>query len=183
LDRETQSGDPITLEEYGAHFCPYGMVGEKLWVREHWMACEVQGQGIGAQFVVFDDEWDGNEPRPKELRRTDGHFKWGSHAAFHLPRWASRITLELEAVLVQRVQSISEADARAEGIQEFDFPIPPNPPDQVQRMYGISGYFPQTETTAVKAYRNLWQGINGKRPGCEWSANPWIFALTVRVVV
>lgn len=172
LDRETRSGDPITLEEYGVHFCPYGVVGSQLWVREHWMACEVKGQGIGAQFVVFDDEWDGNEPKPKELRPTYSQFKWGSHAAFHLPRYASRITLELEGVRVERVQDITAADVLAEGVTF---------PGRTQ-LLAIAPIVPASDLAHLRgAYGALWDAINKKR-GYSFEANPYVFALTVRVI-
>jgi hypothetical protein len=77
--------------------------------------------------------------------------------SIHMPRWASRLTLEVTEVRVQRVQEISEEDAEAEG--------------RTMRDYGTGGpgYFPHT-----------WDAINGKRPGCSWKENPWVWCLTFR---
>lgn len=79
--------------------------------------------------------------------------------SIHMPRWASRITLEVTSVRVERLQDISEADALAEGVNAH------------QDHHGrptTSIYSP------VQAYRDLWEQING--PG-SWDANPWVWAV------
>jgi hypothetical protein len=75
----------------------------------------------------------------------------------HMPRWASRITLEITEVRVQRLQDISDEDALAEGI----YPT----------MTGL--YL----TSAVAAYETLWESINGSD---SWADNPWVWALTFK---
>ncbi len=86
-----------------------------------------------------------------------------------MPRWASRITLELTGVRVERLQDISEADAMAEGITEF-----------------IGGWWSEhaAEDRAIQAgatpqegYRYLWEQINGPD---SWEANPWVWVLEFR---
>ena len=76
-----------------------------------------------------------------------------------MPRWASRITLEITNIRVERLQSITEADAQAEGVK---WPNPEVPE------YGV------THPTCIDAFRGLWESING--PG-SWKANPWVWVV------
>ena len=79
--------------------CPYGVPGDRLWVREAWRLPD--GAPKGWVDYRADDTRDG--------------FKW--KPSIHMPRWASRITLEVTDVRVERLQDISEADAMAEGVR------------------------------------------------------------------
>lgn len=117
--------------------CPYGQPGDRLWVREAWARTRV----FGAEMVVY-REGD---------NRTDYGGPW--KPSIHMPRWASRITLEITSVRVERLQDISEADAIAEGV----YTDPASP--------------------AYDAYAQLWDEING--PG-SWAANPWVWVLEFR---
>jgi hypothetical protein len=92
-----------------------------------------------------------------------------------MPRWASRIDLELTAVRVERVQEISEEDARAEGV---DYYVPG------EGFVGPLGLETDPGFIGQGSYRMgleiLWDEINGKRPGCSWEANPWVWCLSFR---
>ena len=81
-----------------------------------------------------------------------------------MPRWASRITLIVTDVRVQRVQEISEDDAIAEGwpgpVTELGFPV----------------------AKPLNWYERLWDSINAKRPGCSWADNPFVAAISFRVI-
>lgn len=78
------------------------------------------------------------------------------------PRWASRITLEITEVRVQRLQEISEDDARAEGCRG---------------VHGVAGQMiPGPPLSAREDYERLWDTINGKR--APWSSNPWVWAIS-----
>jgi hypothetical protein len=107
--------------------------------------------------------------------------KW--RPSIHMPRIASRITLEITGVRVERLQAISEADACAEGvIREFLPPDPDNfhPPGS----YGyVPGHLPfpqgRIHVTAKEAYQDLWESING--PG-SWDANPWVWCIEFKRV-
>jgi hypothetical protein len=147
--------------------CPYGQPGDRLWVREAW------GQSARCRtlYRASEEEW----------RAVAKEEQWVSMPAWkpsiHMPRWASRITLELTDVRVERVQEISDDDCDAEGrppITEF----------------GTIGDLPVSEIEAearaiylrrCEWFPRLWDSINGPR-GYGWDANPWVWALTFRVL-
>lgn len=134
--------------------CPYGKPGDRLWVRETWMFSPV------GKFALVD------MPIPKSLpenwtvlyQSTGDNvikpLKW--KPGIHMPRWASRITLEVVSVRVEQLQDISEEDAIAEGVA---MPI------------GHCCY------SARESYHTLWESING--PG-SWEANPWLWCVEFR---
>lgn len=86
-----------------------------------------------------------------------------------MPRWASRITLEVTDVRVQRVQDISEEDARAEGMPEPYLGDNDPPHEEMATMIDRR-----------RQFRNLWNTLNAKR-GFGWDGNPWVVALTCTV--
>lgn len=133
--------------------CPYGQPGDRLWVREAWARDDEDGQLMYRADVGRDlcaDAW-----RP----------------SIHMPRWASRITLEVTAVRVERLQDISEADAQAEGV------IPKWEPGCSGRLMDAFGGF--SFRPAASAYAELWEQING--PGA-WDANPWVWVVEFKRV-
>jgi hypothetical protein len=160
-----------------ARHCPYGRVGDRLWVRETWRPQPATDRGYtpdsGDVWVtyaadgcerlfgdaVIGDAW----TMPMAAAR-------GNVPPIHMPRWASRLTLEITSVRVERLQSISEEDARAEGIAHTPF----------SAIGAQSGYGPSMRTTAVQAFAELWDEINGKR--APWSSNPWVWAISFRKV-
>ena len=85
-----------------------------------------------------------------------------------MPRWASRITLEIVEVRVQRLQDISEEDARAEGISA----------ESASQFVGHG--HPIDDTAWIIAYADLWNHINGKK--YPWSSNVWVWAITFKRV-
>lgn len=82
-----------------------------------------------------------------------------------MPRWASRITLEITGVRVERLQDISEADAKAEGVSDYNVITDP-----------VTG---EINRDAGEAFEALWSSINGAE---SWDANPWVWALTFKRV-
>jgi len=139
--------------------------GDRLWVREAWRT-----------HVAYEDlpprDMGGEEPIRYEA---DGYLEsWGwpfmdapgrLRQGMHMPRWASRLMLTVTDVRVQRVQEISEADARAEGVDQA------HEPDERRwehySPYGVS-------------FRALWDGLNANR-GYGWDTNPWICAISFDV--
>ncbi len=95
-----------------------------------------------------------------------GQFWHRARPSIHMPRWASRMTLTVTDVRVQRLQDISEADAVAEGVIHDSF-------GGWRGHEGTIGY-----PTAIWAYHHLWNSLHG--PGA-WDANPWVVALTFNV--
>jgi hypothetical protein len=154
--------------------CPYGRPGDRLWVRETWMP-DPPRDGTWPH-VAFD----GCKPRDMSLipegyrkaehclYRADGHA--GLHGwtpAIHMFRWASRITLEVTDVRIERLQDISEADVLAEGIQRWPLGFRVD-------VSGAPVHECRTFAVAQDAYRWLWEEING--PG-SWDANPWVWVV------
>lgn len=142
-------------------------IGDRLWCREAWRTA-----------AVYDDlsqsQLGGEEPLKYEVDgavdlhggRMDG--RWGRYRlARFMPRWASRLTLIVTDVRVQRLQDISEEDAWDEGIQP-----------QPSGLYR-AGYEEDTEhDTAVEAYADLWDHVHGEG---AWGQNPWVEAYTFTV--
>lgn len=140
--------------------CPYGQPGDRLWVREAWRApgsCDhLPPRSISdCEAVRF---------MADEVVGADPGFGKGRPGMF-MPRWASRITLEITAVRVERLQDISEADAIAEGLFQ----------DTAGRWTTYSATEAAKEhLSPVQAYRDLWEQINGTG---SWDANPWVWVL------
>jgi hypothetical protein len=146
---------------------PYGLIGDRLWVREtHWRYGQWVKNGktrAGKQkwkFQAMSKEVR-FEPQPKTSDRTV--CGWFRRPSIFLPKGTARITLEITDVRVQRVQEIGEEDAMAEGVDWEDHA-------------GLARF------TAKKLFHELWDSINSKRPGCAWSDNPWVWAITFRRV-
>lgn len=143
--------------------CPYGQPGDLLWVRENF-AWGSDFYGPARAFYQA-DHVDCRGPQSCE----DGFHKW--KPSIHMPRAASRLTLELTAVRVQRLRDISEEDAIAEGCGRSAAGLFCGAP---HKAHG----FPRQFNTAREAFRDLWESING--PG-SWAENPWVWALTFTV--
>lgn len=140
-------------------------VGDRLWVREKWRT-ESQvyddlspAQLCGGETILYDA--DGRWRDNKSVGR--------ARASMHMPRWASRTTLIVEAVRIKRLQDIGEVDAMAEGIRRLDGPL---------IHYGTDTDAPYA-TSAKGAYAILWNAINGEG---AWEENPWVIAYTYRVI-
>jgi hypothetical protein len=158
--------------------CPYGAPGDRLWVRETWQAWN--------RVSVEYDEW---EPITREARSGERWASWIElrgrpdsieyratsestgpwTPAIHMPRWASRITLEIAAVRVERLQVITEGDAIAEGLEVGPFP---GERPVTARVPGESVF---AEPRMV--YAHLWDTIHGEG---AWDANPWVWVVEFR---
>lgn len=158
--------------------CPYGVPGDRLWVREAFLPCN----GVGnthpvpiseATYVCFRD---GSQKFASGFyyqdRLGERAINWPVDAVWrpsiHMPRWASRITLEITEVRAERLQTISEADAIAEGAKEF-------PTGYVFEGTGYD-HAKLCHNSASIAYACLWDEINAKR-GHAWDGNPWVWVV------
>lgn len=148
--------------------CPYGQPGDRLWVRETWM--DLLGTGIErktgdyGRFAYAADTPPGSYG---DQCRKDYGLKW--RPSIYMPRAASRITLEVTGVRVERLNDISYEDALAEGVDDARKLVEPEcregeTADQLARRLR----WPQRE------YELLWEQING--PG-SWAANPWVWVV------
>lgn len=178
-------GDRDAYEVTDAYKCPYGKPGDLLWVREKWYAVEREGQGIGNQFIVFDDELDANEA---PLRSTNKLYRWGCHPSIHMPKEAARIWLQVTDVRVERLQDITETDAIAEGVQPYCEGVEKCPSQYCQRMgcQSAGEYYHYLRDlddfptfSAKESFESLWQSINGSE---SWQTNPWVWVVSFKVL-
>ena len=182
---EEYAGEPIfgaysADGEWGVR-CPYGAPGDRLWVREAWRPWFNE-----SEYAVVQYRADGATRKPEGLDVATGwHFAhecdyatdespWRS--PLFMPRWASRLTLEITDVRVQRLQEISEQDAEAEGIVRVDDIGDGN---TAPAYAGTDGSF-TNGWSAQSALARVWDAINGRR--FPWSANPWVWAVTFKRV-
>lgn len=143
--------------------CPYD--ADRLWVRETWrpVSASYEGECVRVRWAA-----DGGEATrvtsfstaERMLRVIDKYpSQW--RPSIYCERWASRLLLRVESIRVERLQDISEEDARAEGV---DWSHPPR-----EAAY---------DRHARDAFHRLWESINGERPGCSWEENPWVWVVT-----
>ncbi|MGX2089212.1 hypothetical protein [Xanthomonas axonopodis] len=160
----------------GRVHCPFGKIGDRLWVRETWMpgyyheadhedgpkvsliyAADNAESAVAAPSYELAEKWerefceDGDEPPP-----------W--RPSIHMPRWACRLVLEITAVRVERLQAISEADALAEGAMEW----------AGEQSTPIRDLNAGDERIAFKA---LWESTGG-----DWDADPWMWVIGFKQV-
>lgn len=140
--------------------CPYGQPGDRIWVREtfngFWLDDDViqeikDGVSLASELCDYKADYsDGSKPAE------------GWTPSIHMPRWASRILLEITDVRVERLNAISQADAIAEG-------APPSHPsiDCVSREYGFPDF-------SRSWFGQTWQHIYGEE---SWQANPWVWVI------
>ena len=167
----------------GLWTCPYGAPGDLLWVRETIQrfdkgTCDQNvwyragGNGGLDEHGVWNipDGVDPHQPWPVDRKGPGGGAAYNV-ASIHMPRWASRLTLEITDVRVERLPAISRADAIAEGLQR----LPASGRwvvEKGQQYAGLADHDPRL------VYSWLWEAING--PG-SWATNPWVWALTFKV--
>ncbi|WP_370977233.1 hypothetical protein [Enterobacter ludwigii] len=124
--------------------CPFGDVGDRIWVRETWAEAGASAQDLKlyrANYPAHVPTHYENVPPVEDVRWTP---------SIHMPRWASRILLEITDVRVEQLNDISEEDARSEG---------------------ISG---SSARDVKEAYAALWRSIYGSD---SWRANPWVWVI------
>ncbi|NNB67620.1 hypothetical protein [Pseudomonas fluorescens] len=170
--------------------CPYGKPGERLWVRETWSDVNLQGApGIAyradgdvrdlmedASFLDEDGAFNYDDPRSKPyhfacwsedlLGGKEGRWR----PSIHIPRWASRILVEITAVRVERLQDISEDQAKSEGVRLYT--------DHAElgewwHVDGIDTY----SADPRKSFELLWSSVGG-----DWVANPWVWVVEFKRV-
>ncbi|HAU5660028.1 morphogenetic protein [Citrobacter sp. Cf140] len=163
------SDDRETNRNFAHVKCPHGKPGDRIWVRETFQGplfdfdqmdayCKDSAPFEKAQFCVYKAD---GKPAPEFFDADDNlHCCW--RPSIHMPRWASRILLEIIDIRVERLNTISQADAIAEG-------APPSHPsiDSVSREYGFPDF-------SRSWFGQTWQHIYGEE---SWQANPWVWVL------
>lgn len=159
--RSAADGGP--LEPANPLACSYGQPGDRLWVRETWCRKWDDERGF------LDECW--YRASNPDVVSVDAMEKSPWKPSIHMPRWASRILLEITDVRVERLQDISEADARAEGIECMA-----GDPE-----CGYRNYLDKTSQdwtlSPRESFQSLWESINGP---ASWSANPCVWPLDLR---
>ncbi|HCT5600666.1 TPA: hypothetical protein OT144_004620 [Klebsiella oxytoca] len=165
------------------HPCPFGAVGDRIWVREAYRfpasLDDVSPTGVGEMAVAtgyrkpwaptfyestgtFSDGWKGFETPPK----VSGAGKL--RPSIHMPRWASRILLEITDVRVERLNSISQEDAQAEGMDLTGWRPTYSDPDSGGDTW-----------TPYDNFAHLWESIYGEE---SWKANSWVWVISFKRV-
>ncbi len=156
--------------DHGCKF-PYGRVGDRLWVKETWSPDHA---AFYPNFpTVFrangEMEIEGGKVFSPEVKAWHP-FRWRS--PIHLPRRLSRLTLEIAGVKAERLNDISEEDAKAEGV------VPSVEPPAIRALRQAAGA-KWVYAGHLTEYRHLWETIHGAD---SWDANPWVWAIAFRVV-
>jgi hypothetical protein len=173
--------------------CPYGAPGDRLWVRETWQ-CYVLGKNdllaptprpalCSIGYAATEDTRVGTAP---DFARYEGPWR----PSIFMPRWASRMTLEITDVRVQRLQEITVEDVQAEGIR-LPCRVPdPAKPTEVIPLLRVTGTPSPREFSSKRAedwtaedywrhaFAHEWNVLNGKR--APWATNPWVWAISFR---
>ena len=144
--------------------CPYGAPGGRLWVREAWAVAPELDDYSPSHLASLPDlsrvvcyRADGENILGADLGR------WRS--SIHMPWWASRLDLEVVDVRPERLHDITDEDALAEGVD-----------------WGETTPAPGGPCAPAEAFARLWDEINGKRPGCAWRDDPWVWRVAFRRV-
>lgn len=178
--RNTTTGKVIT--------CPHGIMGDRLWVRETWQGPLFYGE--------IPEDWNSDKYKTPEYCHykasgdscdfidADDNFVERWSPSIHMPRWASRILLEVTNVRVERLQDISKEDAISEGFKAIT-------KDGKTIKYGVpdaDGYpgnddigwdWCDWDVNPVIAYKRLYESINGTG---SWDMNPWVWVIEFKVI-
>lgn len=173
----TAVGRPIFHDENNRRIspvCPYGQPGDRLWVRETFQLVFADGfEHVGATFPDYGTGYGYKCNYPATDGRVefidgDGRITDRVTPSIRMPRWASRILLEIVSVRVERLQDISEEDAKAEGIWRT-----------VSGHFSYGDEYNPSYITAVDAFGALWESINGAD---SWAANPWVWVVEFKPI-
>lgn len=156
---------------FGAISCPFGAVGERIWVRETFQGplfdyeqmesyLEDSSKFEKPEFCQYAAD---GKPAP-EYYDADDNLRHGWRPSIHMPRWASRILLEIIDVRVERLREISQADAEAEGVGKLKKGFWKN----------YQPGWTEFQLTARGSFATLWKSIYGDE---SWYADPWVWVI------
>ncbi|ECJ5891736.1 hypothetical protein FNH88_19080 [Salmonella enterica subsp. salamae] len=149
------SNDRETNRNFAHVKCPFGKPGDRIWVRETWSEAGASAPDL----TLYRANYPEHVPAHYENIPPVNEIHWTP--SIHMPRWASRITLEITDVRVERLNAISEEDAQAEGVQPACYEI--TPPEAAYRV----------------SFGGVWRGIYGEE---SWAANPWVWVIKFKRV-
>lgn len=146
--------------------CPYGRPSDLLWVRETFAYLYESGFSVDPKSIIYRSDGDQASYR---IDGEAGDFSPHWRPSIHMPRWASRLTLRITEIRVERLQDITPRDARAEGV--------------VPRCEAKNQTDHLTHDIAchIEAFHSLWDDINFKR-GYSWDSNPWVWVVSFEKV-
>lgn len=179
-------------QSYYREHCPFGAVGDRLWVRETWAVVShaFDDDGLMVGYVpdrpskaVHEKAFGRGYYSGHTIYAADGGFTWGDDdgcvdgrsywkPSIHMPRWASRITLEITNVGVQRLQAVSQGDAMREGLIRL-------PASGRYCLNEGDQYFGGASRDAREVFSWLWSSIYGDE---SWQANPWVWVVEFKRV-
>lgn len=150
------------------HCCPFGAVGDRIWVRETWARYNIdQNSHDLAYRATTPADWpEGGRWRP----------------SIHMPRWASRILLEITNVRIERLNAISPEDAESEGLECTNFTgfgDEPGLPSYPEPDVYFDPLKKQWKEYPPEAFAGLWESIYGEG---SWKANPWVWVIEFKRV-
>lgn len=172
---KTKAGTHTHVIDAPKHgLCPFGKVGDRLWVREaHAFVPEPayrRSTGI-TQTVNPNDDYQASIYR-ENFDRCSGGIKW--RPSIHMPRWASRIQLEITNARVERLKDISNEDAQAEGMTFTDYGLDRFGNQRPGWLWRKSSHHEECLGSAKWAFANLWESIYGEE---SWRSNPWVWVI------
>ncbi|EML7933166.1 hypothetical protein V9948_003628 [Providencia rettgeri] len=154
--------------------CPYGKVGDRIWVRETWQGPLVDSEKA---YDLFKDPtpyqkvencvYKADGGYAPEYIDCDDNFRQGWRPSSNMPRWASRITLEIIDVRVEHLQDISKQDAVSEGAPQGHHSI-----DVISKQFGFPDF-------SRSWFAQIWMDIHGED---NWAANPWVWVIEFKRV-
>lgn len=164
-DPKDPSYGPFYEDEHGINHetverCPYGRPGDQLWIRESWRPVENEDMVDGIEFKdgFFQEIENSMEAADKWVAVYDRTDRWRS--PLFMPRWASRLTVDVTGIRVDRVQNISEEDAKAEGVEASE---------TVELQGGLPCY--------TLPYQKVWTSLHGIDNPAAWDSNPWVWVV------
>ncbi len=189
--------NPNGAEEFVIHgdcgtetiYCPYGALGDRLWVRETWLlngsanTLRIQYKASDSEYRPDDKKWCGrlvSKHAPEHI--SDAQNMWDKHnekikgleipwrSSRFMPKWAARIFLEITNIRVERVQDISWEDIIAEGC---DVKKPTGDPAIDDFTAGVE---------VIDTFHWLWDSLNTKR-GYGWDKNPWVWVIEFKLAL
>jgi hypothetical protein len=164
--------------------CPYGQAGDMIWVRETTYKILSPCNGMYLANYSVDDKPVIRFFADKKQIWQHWWYSKDSCPSIHMPRWASRINLEIVSIRVERLNDISTSDAEAEGIEGKSTPTGGDDYMTYWRNYGITekeadGWPYFDDGKQVDSFKSLWESINGDG---SWQANPWVWVIEYKVI-